>query len=173
MAACQPHRAHRATPQRAVLFDSLQGVERAARREPARRWQHGGEVAPVTPLVVSSFGPKDFYELIVKEPTSLIKLPSVCFAELRLDELAEDPRNGEAGDLPYKNIEHLRSCLTDLQTKTVMTKMVDRTPTSGIPFRTIKNGFFVGNQKKLLHYPLPSEKELVEKYYPWWRSATM
>jgi len=131
------------------------------------------EVAPVTPLVVSSFGPKDFYELIVKEPTSLIKLPSVCFAELRLDELAEDPRNGEAGDLPYKNIEHLRSCLTDLQTKTVMTKMVDRTPTSGIPFRTIKNGFFVGNQKKLLHYPLPSEKELVEKYYPWWRSATM
>ena len=46
------------------------------------------EISPVSPLVVSSLAPKDFYELIVKNPTSLIKLPAVCFAELRLNELA-------------------------------------------------------------------------------------
>jgi hypothetical protein len=131
------------------------------------------EISPVSPLVVSSLGPKDFYELIVKEPTSLIKLPAVCFAELRLDGLADDPMNGTAGDLPYKNIEHLRSCLISLKTKSVLTKMVDRLPTNGIPFRTIKNGFYIGNQKKLLYFPLPEEKELVEKHYQWWRSATM
>ncbi|MCD6355845.1 MAG: hypothetical protein J7L66_01060 [Anaerolineaceae bacterium] len=131
------------------------------------------EISPVSPLVVSSLGPKDFYELIVKEPTSLIKLPSVCFAELRLDELAVNPQSGQTSDLPYKNIEHLRSCLIDLKGKAVMTKMVDRLPTNGIPFRMVKNGFFVGNQRRLLYFPLPSEKELVEKYYPWWRSATM
>ena len=131
------------------------------------------EISPVSPLVVSSLDPKDFYELIVKNPTSLIKLPAVCFAELRLDYLADDPKNGEVGDLPYKNMEHLRNCLISLKTKSVMTKMVDRLPSNGIPFRTVKNGFFVGNQKKMLFFPLPDEKELVSKHYQWWRSATM
>ena len=131
------------------------------------------EVSPVSPLVVSSLGPKGFYELIVNEPTSLIKLPAVCFAELRLNDLADDPQNGAVGDLPYKNMEHLRACLVSLKTKSVMTKMVDRLPTNGIPFRTVKNGFYVGNQKNLLYFPLPEEKELVEKHYQWWRSATM
>ena len=131
------------------------------------------EISPVSPLVVSSLAPKDFYELIVKNPTSLIKLPAVCFAELRLNELADDPQNGEVGDLPYQNMEHLRNCLVSLKTKSVMTKMVDRLPSNGIPFRTLKNGFFVGNKKKMLFFPLPNEKELVDMHYQWWRSATM
>jgi len=131
------------------------------------------EISPVTPLVVSTDGPKAFYELIVKNPTSLIKLPSICFAELRLDGLAKDPKNAEIGDLPYANVEHLRSCLVDLHTKQVMTKMVDRIPSGGIPYRTIKNGIFIGNQEKLIFFALPEEKKLVDKHYQWWRSATM
>ena len=131
------------------------------------------EISPVTPLVVSMDGPKAFYELIVKNPTSLIKLPAICFAELRLGGLAMDPRNADIGDLPYANVEHLRSCLVDLNNKQVMTKMVDRIPSGGIPYRTIKNGIFVGNQEKLIYFALPDEKKLVEKYYQWWRSATM
>ena len=131
------------------------------------------EIAPVSPLVVSSLGPNDFYNLIVKDPISLVKVPAVCFTELRLGALAEDPVNGDRGDLPYQNIEHLRGCLADLKTKFVNTKMVDRTPANGIPYRTVKNGFFIGNQNNILYYPLPSEKELVEKHYQWWRSATM
>lgn len=131
------------------------------------------EISPVAPLVVSSLGPNRFFDLIVKEPTSLVKLPAVCFAELRLDELAEDPQNGAVGDLPYRNMEHLRSCLMSLKTKSIMTKMVDRLPTYGIPFRTIKNGFYVGNQKNRLFFPLPAENDLVKDHYQWWRSATM
>jgi hypothetical protein len=131
------------------------------------------EISPVTPLVVSTYGPKAFYDLIVKNPTSLIKLPAVCFTELRLNDLATDPKNAEIGDLPYANPEHLRNCLTDLHTKKVITKMVDRLPSGSIPYRTIKNGIFVGNQEKLIYFPLPEEKKLVDKYYRWWRSATM
>ncbi len=131
------------------------------------------EIAPVTPLVVSSLGPKGFYDLIVTDPDAWVKVPAVCFTELRLDKLASDPVNGETGDLPYGNMEHLRSCLVDLRTKQVNTKMVDRLPTSGIPFRTIKNGFFVGNEKKLRYFPMPAEEELVKNHYRWWRSATM
>jgi hypothetical protein len=131
------------------------------------------EISPVPPLVVSSLGPKGFYELIVKDPDALVKVPAVCFAELRLGQLASDPLNGDIGDLPYSNMEHLRNCLVDLKTKQVHTKMVDRLPTIGIPYRTIKNGFFVGNLKNLRYFPLPGEEELVAKHYRWWRSATM
>lgn len=131
------------------------------------------EISPVTPLVVSALGPQAFYDLIVKNPTSLIKLPAVCFTELRLGGLAQDPVNADVGDLPYSNIEHLRGCLKELHNKAVNTKMVDRLPSSGVPFRTVKNGFFVGNTEKLLYFPFPDEKTLVEKYYRWWRSATM
>lgn len=131
------------------------------------------EISPVSPLVVSALGPQAFYDLIVKNPTSLIKLPAVCFTELRLGDLAQDPVNADVGDLPYTNIEHLRGCLKELHNKAVNTKMVDRLPSSGVPFRTVKNGFFVGNTEKLLYFPFPDEKTLVEKYYRWWRSATM
>ena len=130
------------------------------------------EVSPVTPLVVSALGPQAFYELIVKNPTSLVKLPAICFTELRLDDLAKDPVNAEAGDLPYTNFEHLRSCLIGIRTKKISTKMVDRLPAGSLPFRMIKNGFFVGNTKTLLYFALPDEKTLVDKYYRWWRSAT-
>ena len=131
------------------------------------------EISPVTPLVASALGPRDFYELIVKNPTSLVKLPAVCFAELRLGNLAMDPVNGDIGDLPYSNVEHLRTVLADLRTKSIQSKMVDRMPTTIIPYRTIKNGFFVGNSEKLLYFPLPEEDELVKDHYRWWRSATM
>ncbi len=30
---------------------------------------------------------------------------------------------------------------------------MDRMPTSGIPFRTVKNGFFIGNQDELIYFP--------------------
>jgi hypothetical protein len=131
------------------------------------------EITPVHPLIVSTQGPREFYELIVKSPTSLLSLPAICFVELRLDELAEDPERGAVRDLPYSNIGHLRQCLVDLKTKTVHTKMVNRTQPASFPYRTIKNGIFVGNQKGLVYFPLPSQEDLRAKHYRWWRSANI
>jgi hypothetical protein len=131
------------------------------------------EIAPVSPLVVSTLGPADFYDLIVKNPTTLLTLPAVCFAELRLGALAEDPDYGEVGDLPYYNIDHLRQCLTDLRTKTVHTKMVDRISSPVFPYRTLKSGVYIGNAERLLCYALPSQEELQSRHYRWWRSAEM
>jgi hypothetical protein len=131
------------------------------------------EIAPVHPLIVSTLGPHEFYDLIVKTPTSLLSLPAICFAELRLGELATDPERGDVRDLPYSNIGHLRQCLVDLRTKTVHTKMVNRIQPASFPYRTIKSGIFVGNEEGLLCFPLPSQEELRAKYYRWWRSANM
>jgi len=131
------------------------------------------EIAPVTPLIVSALGPKAFYDLIVKNPTSLLTLPAVSFAELRLGELANNPEYGSVGDLPYANIDHLRQCLVDLGSKTVHTKMVDRLSSPAFPYRMLKSGLYVGNAENLMFFPLPSREELRTKHYRWWRSADM
>jgi hypothetical protein len=131
------------------------------------------EIAPVHPLIVSNLGAKDFYDLIVKNPTSLLTLPAVCFAELRLGELADQPEQGSVGDLPYGNIDHLRECLVEIRKKTVSAKMVDRLSPAAFPYRMLRKGVFVGNAKKLMFFPLPSQEELRSKNYRWWRSADM
>jgi hypothetical protein len=131
------------------------------------------EIAPVHPLIVSSLGPRAFYELIVKNPTSLLSLPAICFVELRLGELVANPERGDVRDLPYSNIGHLRQCLIDLKTKTVHAKMVNRVEPASFPYRTIKSGVFVGNEAQLRYFPMPSQEELRANYYRWWRSANM
>jgi hypothetical protein len=131
------------------------------------------EIAPVHPLVVSSLGPRAFYELIVKNPTSLLTLPAICFADLRLGELASDPERGELRDLPYSNVGHLRQCLMDLKFKTVHSKMVNRTQPASFQYRTIKSGVFVGNEDRLCYFPMPSQQDLRAQHYRWWRSANV
>ncbi len=131
------------------------------------------EIAPVHPLVVSTKAPYEFYQLIVKDPVSLVSLPAVCFVQLRLGELADNPEYGAVGDLPYTNIDHLRQCLVDLRNKTVAAKMVDRIHPATFPYRTIKSGIFVGNKERLIFFPMPSREELRAEHYRWWRSANM
>jgi len=131
------------------------------------------EIAPVSPLVASRLGPVDFFDLIVRNPTSLVTLPSIVYTELRLGDLATDPMLGEVGDLPYANLDHLREVLSDLKTKPVATKMVDRISPASFAYRTIKNGFFVGNENGLRYYPMPATETLRSEHYRWWRSANM
>jgi len=131
------------------------------------------EISPVSPLVASRLNPMEFFDLIVKNPTSLVTLPAIAFVELRLDQLAEDPEVGRVGDLPYSNVDHLREVLKDLKTKPVATKMVDRASPAGFAYRTVKNGFFIGNETGLVFFPMPSNNELRETNYRWWRSANM
>jgi len=129
------------------------------------------EIAPVTPLVCSILDPVKFYDLIVRNPDSLLTLPAICFVDLRLGELADDPMGGTVGDLPYDNIDHLRGVLAGMKTK--VTKMVDRTHSATLAYRTIKTGVYVGNKEKLLFFPMPTQEELKANHYNWWRSARM
>jgi hypothetical protein len=131
------------------------------------------EIVPVSPLVASRLNPMEFYDLIVRNPTSLVTMPAIAFVELRLGALAEDPEMGEIGDLPYSNMDHLREVLLDLKKKPVATKMVDRASPASFSYRTMKNGLFVGNESRVVFYPIPSSEDLREINYRWWRSANM
>lgn len=128
------------------------------------------QLVPITTRVASKLPPVDFIRRLtdLKSPVSA---PKMLMVDLHLNELVHHP-DAPLSNLPYPNPDHLRDCIKKLmespgrQTKTVLRYWCD-----DIPYRTIKTGFFVGDNDHYLFYPFPSIKELEEKYYPWWRSA--
>ena len=131
------------------------------------------EISPVHTRIVSTLGPKRFTEYIT-DSSHAIYVPKVCFAELQLGELAEDPEHGSAGDLPYHAIDHLRDCLIQLRDNPGKhTKTVDRTHPQCFPYRTVVGGVYLGSGSDLSFYAFPTADELKSTYYEWWRSASM
>lgn len=129
------------------------------------------EICPVTPRVVSSLDPREFCAFMTDARRS-IHVPKLLFAELSIGELAENPETGSIRDLPYPNIEHLRSCISELQKGSrKSTKTVDRLAQPDFQYRMLENGFFLGDGAEVRYYPLPSEQELQTTHYVWWRSA--
>lgn len=151
---------------------AIQRGANAAAEEPGLHFYH--ELAPTRPAVVSTLGPAGFFNLLMGKDGGFQGLPAIAFVELGLGELASDPENGSINDLPYENIDHLRTCLSQLKTKDVKSKIFDRGNPGIFPYRTVKNGVFIGNAADGLSlYPMPSQAELKSKHYEWWRSAHM
>ncbi len=131
------------------------------------------ELLPVTPRVASSLNPKEFLYYMTGQ-VDHIRIPKLFFVELNLNSLSDDPINASVEDLPYPNIEHLRDCLIGLKNEPQkIKKTVIRFYQGDILYRTCKNGFFIGDEKSLLFYPFPEQKELEEKHYSWWKSASI
>jgi hypothetical protein len=129
------------------------------------------EFCPVTPRVASKLAPAAFLQHMTNsaQPVSVEKL---AFCEMRLEGLATDPQNGEANDLPYGNLEHLRDCLIGLNAEEKkLTKVVLRNLQQEVLYRTIRTGFFVGDNKHMLYYRMPTPEELERDYHSWWQSA--
>jgi hypothetical protein len=131
------------------------------------------EICPIMPRVVSSLDPREFAAFMTN-PNRSIHVPIIFFAELRLGDLAKDPEKGSTKNLPYSSIEHLRACVKELGTQPhKSTKTVDRIPPVDFPYRMVQNGFYLGNDKELVYYPMPSEQQLQTTHYVWWRSASL
>lgn len=131
------------------------------------------EFCPVTPRVASLLDPLAYSRFITR-PDGLVSVPRLVFCELELGALANDPAAGNASDLPYVNIDHLRDCLLDLRADPdKQAKMVMRNTSNEVLYRTVRSGFFVGDRDGMLFYPMPSRAELEDKYRTWWRSAQM
>lgn len=125
------------------------------------------EICPVHPLIASSLPPDKFCRFIT-DPTGLLFVPRICFAELELSELARDPRRGRAADLPYPHLDHLRNCFVGLEEAPGKhTKTVDRIHPTEFPYRSVKSGFFLGDQNGMLYFPFPSREDLASKHYFW------
>jgi len=145
-------------------------LERADYRDdPGRRIHLYQEFCPIDPLVASVLPPREFCRHLT-DPRHPVNVPRIVFSELALHGLATDPVNGLASDLPYPNIAHLRDVLCTLLTtdgkpsKLVMKRVME------VFYRTIRGGFYVGDQRDFAFYRFPDPAELEAHHYSWWRS---
>jgi hypothetical protein len=129
------------------------------------------EICPVSPRVVSTLEPQEFCQYVTSEQNPLY-MPKVVFADMKIGNLANNPEYGEASNLPYPSINHLRSCLTSLDSKPdKQTKIERRGMRPDIIFYMVNRGFYIGNSHEFLYYPMPGEDALLGENNRWWNSA--
>lgn len=129
------------------------------------------QLCPVNPRIASSLNPQEFIKFITNT-SNPVSVPKIVFVQLGLNNLSTDPVNGSDENLPFPNIQHLRDCLTELKVSPDKpTKTVIRFMQGDLLYRTVKNGFYVGDQDNFIFYQFPSIEELENEYYSWWRSA--
>jgi hypothetical protein len=139
--------------------------------EPERRAHLYQEFCPIDPLVASLLEPLAFCRAIT-DPARPVHVPRIVFSQLSLRGLAKDPVNGLASDLPYPNMDHLRDVLTALlRGDGKSSKLVLKQVNDGVFYRTIRGGFYVGDQQDFAFYRFPTATELETHHYSWWRSA--
>ena len=122
-------------------------------------------------MVASCLEPLEFCRAIT-DPGRPVHVPRIVFSQLSLRGLARDPVCGEAHDLPYPNLQHLREILAallaaDAKSSKLFLKQVNE----GVFYRTIRGGFYVGDQQDFAFYRFPSLPELEADHFAWWRSA--
>jgi hypothetical protein len=74
---------------------------------------------------------------------------------------------------PTRIPDHIVDCINDVAVAEKAAKTVERNPKLVAFFRTIRRGFFVGDQTGVKFYAYPSVDELEEKHHLWWRSASL
>ncbi|MEP4146139.1 MAG: hypothetical protein ABJL54_02900 [Halioglobus sp.] len=139
--------------------------------EPGRRAYLYQEFCPIDPMVASCLEPLDFCRAIT-DPDKPVHVPRIVFSQLALRDLAENPLNGEAEDLPYPNMQHLREILARLlEGNSKPSKLFLKRVNEGVYYRTIRGGFYVGDQEDFAFYRFPTRDEMEADHYRWWRSA--
>lgn len=128
------------------------------------------ELAPVNPLVASSLAPAEFVKKLTDGSTPIV-LPKLFLVDLKLGELAIDPLYASAENLPYANIVHLRDCLEIIRGEYAKhMKTVNRIFNGELLYRTIAEGFYIGEKDELLYYPYPSMQEIEKMNYNFFRT---
>jgi hypothetical protein len=148
------------------------GLDRAEyASEPERQAHLYQEFCPISPMVASCLEPREFC-LSITDTSRPVHVPRIVFSQLHLRGLATDPESGPADDLPYPNLEHIRDVLSELLSSgEKRSKLVLKQVNDGVFYRTIRGGFYVGDQEEFAFYRFPDEAALEEQYYSWWRSA--
>jgi len=122
-------------------------------------------------MVASLLAPLEFCRAIT-DPQRPVHVPRIVFSQLALRGLATDPVHGLANDLPYPNLDHLRDVVADLLAGDGKnSKLVLKQVNDGVFYRTIRGGFYVGDQEDFAFYRFPSLTELETHHFSWWRSA--
>ena len=129
------------------------------------------EICPVSPLAVSTLHPTEFADHIING-NGKISLPAMIFADMQVIDFDDMKNSGNVGGFYDHNIEHLKECLTQIQSVDgKKTKIVDRSYASRFTYQVIGTGIFAARGKEMVCFPMPSHDELKKIDYDWGRSA--
>lgn len=128
------------------------------------------ELCPVSPMVVSGLEPAAFIKFMT-DPCNPVIVPRLFFSDMLID---LDKTGHLAGNLPYTDPMHIVDCLKEVKTGhgRKLTKTVSRNPQIHGFFRTIRRGFFLGDQTAMKFYAFPDRRVLEVEHAKWWRSAS-
>lgn len=128
------------------------------------------ELCPTSPMVVSSLAPEAFVKFMT-DPCSPVSVPRLFFADMLLE---IDKAGRLAGNLPYTDPIHIVDCVREVKAVVgkKQTKTVSRNPQIHGFFRTIRRGFFLGDQTGMKFYRFPDKLSLEVDHAKWWRSAS-
>lgn len=128
------------------------------------------ELCPVTPMVASDLPPSAFLKRLTDGSVPIV-LPKLFFVELKLGDLATNPKKGSIDYLPYTNVGHLKDCLEILRGEyEKRMKTVQRVFSGNLLYRTIESGFYIGSNDEIIFYRYPTLTELESINYDFFRS---
>jgi len=130
------------------------------------------EICPVHPLIASKLDPAAFARFVT-HPGSPLCVPKIFFADLDPEKLIGTDRTAEAMPALHNLPERIKECFRQLDTADKPTKTVDRIHSATCRWNQIKNGYFVGDQTGLFHYPFPDRDTLDRYHHSWLRSAML
>jgi hypothetical protein len=128
------------------------------------------ELAPLTPLVVSSLPPAEFGRYLTS-PDQHVSVPTVVFTDLKVVDFDNPEITGNIGGAYDHNLEHLRACVgAVLNDGGKPNKNVERSVAS-FSYQIIGDGIYIGNGDNLVFYPMPDSATIRQNHYDWGRSA--
>lgn len=132
------------------------------------------EICPLENLVASTKDQREFGKFITTQTRSK-GAPKMIFTqiEFNIDHFLNSNKNKEIFhiDLPAVNPYRFYDCITELQekpdklTKTISLGSLLR----DISYKFLRHGFWFAEGNELLFFPMPSTKELEDKYFYWWK----
>ncbi|PID57668.1 MAG: hypothetical protein CR986_08785 [Ignavibacteriae bacterium] len=132
------------------------------------------EITPLETLVATNKDQRAFGKYITTETKSK-GAPKICFTQIdfNIQNFFENNKNRDIFhiDLPSVNPYRFYDCITELQEKPDKTT---KTISLGsllkdISYKFLRHGFWFSDGTELRFFPMPSEIELENKYYYWWK----
>ncbi|MBI5217135.1 MAG: hypothetical protein HY960_15370 [Ignavibacteriae bacterium] len=132
------------------------------------------ELTPLSNLIASTLDQRAFGKYITSESKSK-SAPKICFTqyEFNINEFVEKNKNREIWYSPIPEthpsrlFEYIRQLQTDPTKKTKTLNL--NTTFLDASYTLIRHGFWFAAGNELLFYPMPSQTELENNHYDWWK----
>lgn len=139
---------------------------------PKRPYYLYQDLCPVQPLVISALPPSDYGTYMVSCDCK-IRLPAICYCDLRVIDPKDPVETGNLGPIYKRNLGHLEDCIEAVTTGGKLSKTLARTFAGNFTYQIVKSGFAFVQPDIRIWYPMPPFDDLIEQNYDWARSAML